>query len=620
MPNDIFYRDKITACDREIRRIQGKLNSIAVLRLVLFAALGYDIYVLIRDYSLPLLIAAFGLAAAFIICVNSYYRWKDRRRLWEKLRFVNSNELNVIDGSANGFADGAALLDSEGYLDDLDIFGPRSFFHLLNRTTTIKGREFLSAALRQPLLEPAAILTEQEAVRTLAAQTDLRQAITAHGLLNENTQARPTGDQPGAADFDNAGFRAWLETPAMFHRKPLRLAAMACLILINLIAIYIWLRSNDYTLLLTGVFVSRIVLAACGRYIGRQHQLIDHKKPVLDQYAGILATFNTIDAGHSSILRNLRDRTLTAHQVIRRLSSLANYFDHRTNGLVNLFLNTFLLYDLHCVIALERWKEAYRAGFPGWLEAAGEVERLNSLATFAFNHPDFAYPEPVEAVAAAPEPPAAFPASATGASALFIETTRIAHPLIPAARRIANDCTIGREEKLILVTGSNMSGKTTFLRTLGVNLLMAQCGLPVCAAAFRFTPMELLTSLRIDDSLMDQTSYFMAELKKLQRIVHRLQTGAPALVLIDEILRGTNSEDKTFGSEHFIHRLLQYNCLSLFATHDLTLGALERPGIISNYCFESVIEHDELHFNYQLQRGIARNRNASFLMKKMDII
>jgi DNA mismatch repair ATPase MutS len=196
------------------------------------------------------------------------------------------------------------------------------------------------------------------------------------------------------------------------------------------------------------------------------------------------------------------------------------------------------------------------------------------------------------------------------------------HPLIPASRRIANDLTVGRNESLILVTGSNMSGKTTFLRTLGVNLLMAECGLPVCATSFRFTPLHLLTSLRISDSLQEQTSYFMAELKKLQKIIGQLHTGAPALVLIDEILRGTNSEDKTFGSEQFIRKLLGHRCLSLFATHDLSLGELEHqlPGRISNYCFESVIENNELHFDYRLQRGIAHNRNASFLMEKMNII
>jgi DNA mismatch repair ATPase MutS len=167
-----------------------------------------------------------------------------------------------------------------------------------------------------------------------------------------------------------------------------------------------------------------------------------------------------------------------------------------------------------------------------------------------------------------------------------------------------------------------MSGKTTFLRTVGVNLLLAQCGSPVCAAAFSFTPMQLLTSLRISDSLQEQTSYFMAELKKLQQIVASLETGSPTLVLIDEILRGTNSEDKTYGSEHFARKLLGYRCLTFFATHDLALGALETelPGRVANYCFESVIEQGDLRFDYRLQRGIARNKNASFLMKKMGII
>jgi DNA mismatch repair ATPase MutS len=205
---------------------------------------------------------------------------------------------------------------------------------------------------------------------------------------------------------------------------------------------------------------------------------------------------------------------------------------------------------------------------------------------------------------------------------LHITATQLSHPLIPAKQRVPNDFTIGNKEKLILVTGSNMSGKTTFLRTTGVNLLLAQCGAPVCAAAFSFTPMQLLTSLRVSDSLQEQTSYFMAELKKLQQIIHSLQDGGPALVLIDEILRGTNSEDKTYGSEQFIRKLLLYPCLSLFATHDLSLGKMEeeKAGLISNYCFESIIEDDELHFNYKLQQGVARNRNASFLMKKMEII
>lgn len=603
MPTTEYYQQKIAAGNAAIRSIQENLNGMALLRLLSFSGIVFFLYLLGKQFSSLFLACAITCAALFILFINIYYRWKDDRRLQEKLVFVYTNELQLLTGNLNQFPDGAAFLDPENYLDDLDIFGRGSLFHRLNRTTTVKGRNALASRLRDSLVDPAAITREQTAIRVLAAQDLLRQLITAHGLLNEGKEE----------DIDPGNIREWLWTPPILYTHPLRQAGIYLLIAFNLFAIGYFFASNHYTFALAGAFLSRVILAAAGKYVARQHQHIDHKKALLDQYAGILATFESIDPQDSALLAGLRDQTANARQAFRRLAGISNFFDYRTNGLVNLWLNTFFLFDLHAALRLERWKAASQAAFPGWLEAIATIERLNSLATFACNNPDYTYPSPVASPIGSPEPRAAD-------RALFIEATQIAHPLIPADRRIANDCTIGRDEKLILITGSNMSGKTTFLRTLGVNLLMAQCGLPVCAKSFRFTPLELLTSLRIDDSLLDQTSYFMAELKKLQRIIRRLQSGASALVLIDEILRGTNSEDKTFGSEHFIRRLLQYHCLALFATHDLTLGTLEQPGSIANYCFESIIENDELRFNYQLQRGIARNRNASFLMKKMGII
>jgi hypothetical protein len=611
-----YYQQKIAAGNIDIRRIQNKLNGMALLRLASFAVICTFIYLLSVRFSFLWLGLLFAGVAAFIICINIYYRWKDDRRLQEKLLFVNTNELGLLGGSQNGFPDGAAFLSSDNYLDDLDVFGRGSLFHLLNRTTTLKGRNALAGRLSGTLTDPAAIRMEQAAIRVLAGQAGIRQLMTAHGLLNEGKEE----------DIDPGNIGHWLKTPPVLYGYTLRLIGIYLLIAFNIFSIGFWIDRNNYTFALAGAFISRILLAAYGKYVAMQHQQIDHKRALLDQYAGILAAFHTVDPQDSSLLAELRDRTANARGAFRRLAGISNFFDFRTNGLVNVWLNTFLLFDVHAVIRLERWKAASRSEFAGWLEAIATIERLNSLATFAYNHPDYSYPLPVDGAPGTGAGrtragvTAAAGAPAIGTPTLFIGATAVAHPLIPASRRVANDCTVGRDEKLVLVTGSNMSGKTTFLRTLGVNLLMAQCGLPVCASAFTFTPMHLLTSLRIDDSLLDQTSYFMAELKKLQRIVHRLQTGEPALVLIDEILRGTNSEDKTFGSEQFIKKLLQYNCLSLFATHDLTLGSLEQQGRITNYCFESVIENDELHFNYRLQRGVARNRNASFLMKKMDII
>lgn len=624
LSNNTVYRAKSEEYAVAIDELQRKLNGMSLVRVIIFAALGWDVYEMVHGYSLLFLLLALVLSGLFIFCINLHFSWKEKRRLLEKLRFVNENELQLLSGGVNSFPDGAAFLDADNYLEDLDIFGPRSLFHLLNRTTTVRGADALAHQLREPLLAAQRILQQQEAIRTLAPQTERRQLLTATGLVLQD--ATTQGPVKPYSDLDTESLREWLETPPRLLRNiPVRIAVYL-LCVFNAYAIYELFASNKYTLVLIGVAVSRGLWAFFSGYINRQHNLLGHKHALLDQYAGILAVFNAVDTGQSTILQEMRGHTGKAHTAIRRLSKLSSAFDNRLNLLVNLVLGNFFFYDLFCMIAAEKWKTRNRAGLLGWIDTVARVEALNTLATYAFNQPGNTYPEPIDETSRAPviaQLPVGAPAPAMDARpTLFIESTGLGHPLIPAERRVANDLTIGRSESLILVTGSNMSGKTTFLRTLGVNLLMAQNGLPVCATVFRFTPLQLLTSLRISDSLQEQTSYFMAELKKLQKIILRLQTGAPALVLIDEILRGTNSEDKTYGSEQFIRKLLGYRCLSLFATHDLSLGELEKelPGRISNYCFESIIENNELLFDYRLQRGIARNRNASFLMQRMQII
>jgi hypothetical protein len=462
-------------------------------------------------------------------------------------------------------------------------------------------------------LSPTAIRERQEAVKVLAAQTELRRLLTAKGLLAETVGGAGAGASATPGNMaDLRTLTDWLNmAPRLYPLVWLRVL-LGVMTVVNVGLLFYGFSEGNYKPVLYSIAISWVITGYFSKYVQRQHQLIGHKQAAFEQYADILSIFSGVDTGGSAVLVELRGRARQAHGAIRRLSRLTSFFDQRLNLLVFIFLNSLTFYDLQCTVALERWKERYREKFPGWIDAVGNIEALNSLATFAFNYPGYVYPVVNEGGAA----------KETEEPALFIEATQLAHPLIPANRRVANDFRIGLAEKLILVTGSNMSGKTTFLRTIGVNLLLAQCGSPVCAAAFSFTPMQLLTSLRISDSLQEQTSYFMAELKKLQQIVALLDTGGPALVLIDEILRGTNSEDKTYGSEQFVRKLAGHRCLALFATHDLALGALEGelPGVVANFCFESVIEAGNLYFDYRLQRGMARNRNASFLMKKMGII
>jgi len=609
-----FYESSIRSCAEKIRAIRRQINIVSLLRLLLFAGFIWMLYLLTRGFSLPLLILAVVMAALFIGAVNFYFRLKDERALWEKLLFVNTNELGLLKGQLNQFPDGAGRVDPEKdiYADDLDIFGPSSVFLLLNRTTTSHGTATLADLLRQNILVPDQIRQRQEAISALAGQADLRRLLTAKGLMTEG-KAGNLHDLIG-----------WLNMPSQIEQHKILRVAIAVLTAANVAAIFFWLSTNNYGPLVAGILICRIMIAWFSKSAHAQHQTIAEKHALLEQYADILSLFSTVDASASPTLQELKSRAQAAHTAIHQLSRLTSFFEQQHNLFVSAILNSLAYYNLQCMIALERWKKRYKTDYPAWIDAVGTIEYFNSLATFAFNNPEYIYPSPVEGSSATTSDaaPATADPSARETSRLYLSATGLAHPLIPPSRRVANDFSIGSSERLILITGSNMSGKTTFLRTIGVNLLLAQCGAPVCATSFRFTPMRLLTSLRISDSLQEQTSYFMAELKKLQRIVLRLRTGEPALVLIDEILRGTNSEDKTYGSEQFSRKLTEYHCLSLFATHDLTLGQLEQeyPGVIANYCFESIIEGDDLHFNYRLQQGIARNRNASFLMKKMDII
>ncbi|MBS1935688.1 MAG: hypothetical protein JST96_16935, partial [Bacteroidetes bacterium] len=535
--------------------------------------------------------SAFILLIIFSILVSISLKLQKQLALNEKLLFINTNENDILQNKPNQFDNGQSFLVAGSYFDDLDVFGQSSLFHLLNRTTTLHGSSQLAELLRKGILLKENIERYQQAVKTLATQTEKRQLLTANGLLYVEEKAT----------LDS--ITDWLKTKSrIIHQRWWKIVRWI-LPAFNLFAFFYYLATDELTFILYGAGAALLLTGRYLRYINEQHQLISKKQEILGQYASILNVFNSVDTGSSDELKKMQGTTVEAVRAIKQLARLSSFFDQRLNLLVALFFNSIFLYDLQILSMLEDWKENYKEKFEDWIHCVGEIECLNSFATFAFNNPDYTYP-------------------LVAKDKLLIQAVAAAHPLIHAGERVVNDFVIGEKDTLQLVTGSNMSGKTTFLRTIGVNLLLAQCGAPVCAASFVFSPMHIFSSIRISDSLQEHTSYFMAELKRLQQIILQLQNGKPALVLIDEILRGTNSEDKTHGSEQFIRKLLHYNCLSLFATHDLALSSLENefPQKISNWCFESVIENDTLHFDYKLQRGVAKNKNASFLMKKMDII
>ena len=586
-----LYRQKINHYTNELQSIQKKINWITILRFASFVCFAAGIYFCVHDFSYSSLFATILFFISFAVLVKIHFKLKDKKALNEKLLFINSNELGILHDEPNQFDDGKNFLTHESYFDDLDIFGQRSIYHLLNRTTTSHGSLQLSKLLSSPLLKKREIAIRQDAIKILSTDPGTSQMLTANGLLNQEK------------DGNLFGILGWLRTSGYMHKKRWLLIVRWALPLLNIAAIIFYLQTDNYLIIAGGVIASWIVIGFFSGQINKQHKEIGENQKILNQYADILKIFSNIKPSSSDLLKQLHGTSEQAHETIRKLSQLTSFFDQRLNMVVNILMNSLFLYDIQCLIALEKWKDQYKDEFENYIDCVGNIECLNSLGCFARNHPKYAYPTITEGT-------------------LFIEAKQIAHPLIPESECVPNDFLIGKENQTHLVTGSNMSGKTTFLRTIGINLLLAECGAPVCAAYFSFAPMGILSSIRVSDSLQEHTSYFMAELKRLQYIIAQLQCGRPFLVLVDEILRGTNSEDKTHGSEQFIRKLLQYNCLSLFATHDLSLSELENglPGRISNYCFESIIQDGQLHFDYTLQKGVAKNKNASFLMQKMGII
>ncbi|MEO8583332.1 MAG: hypothetical protein ABI415_06025 [Flavitalea sp.] len=586
-----FYSSKISQYSSRLKKIKRKSAIISVARLVSFLLFALTIYLYINNRSILLLSLLVLSLFLFITLIRVSASLSAKKNLTSKLLFINENEINVLDYKDNAFDDGASISNLSMHAIDLDIFGNKSVFHLLNRTTTAQGKDALAEILNIPQTHKEKIIAHQHAVSKLSSQPDIRQLMIANGLLQEK-------------EIDTVEeIIRWIDTEDRMTGKPWLNIIRFVLPAIAVGGFFLYLSDNNPIPFGFGIVFNLIILGKFGKYTMTQHQLIGKKEAVLQQYGTILKIFGKSADDGSVLLKELKNTSASARQEILSLSKLSSLFDQRLNILVGIFLNWFLLYDIHVMLALESWKKKNNNYFRQWIKTVGEIEKINSLATFSFNHPHFYVPQLSDG-----KP--------------FINAISMGHPLIPEGVQVTNDITAGENEQLLLITGSNMSGKSTFLRTIGVNVLFAQCGLPVCAKEFSLSPMHILSSIRISDSLQENTSYFMAELKRLKEIIDFLASGKPALVLIDEVLRGTNSEDKRYGSEELIKKLSAYNCLALFASHDLSLSALEDsyPGKVRNYCFESTITNGELKFDYQLHKGVATNKNASFLMQKMGII
>ena len=589
------YTERLSLTEGQLQQVKKQIFRISMLRLALFIAGIAGLYFFFNQTTLLIICICLTFLPLFIL-VKIHNRFFIRKEWLETQARIIQEELQALSGDYSSFEDGKEYVNPEHpYSFDLDIFGRRSLFQSINRTCTFFGKNRLAKWLQNHLHEKTSIEKRQEMVREISEHTLFREQFRVAGLVHHGQSS------------DGEKIQAWSQSPAQYLHAGWVKAFIWGVPVINsllLITSLIGWTSFSCLGLSFGIFlVLSFGIIKRATYI---QETYGKKLKSLNGYARLIALAKAEDwksAGMLELMERFNLNGQSPVQALQQLSKELDRLDLRNNQFLYVLLEGSIFFQLQEIVRIERWKVRYGQYISEWLETVGELDALCSLGTFAYNHPQYTYPELTEK-------PFCFLA------------TQMGHPLMPVSQCVKNDATIPSRPFFLIITGANMAGKSTYLRTIGVNYLLACVGAPVCCERLKLHPNQLITSLRTSDSLSDNESYFFAELKRLKRIIDLLNQGQQLFIILDEILKGTNSMDKQKGSFDLIRQFMQLKANGIIATHDLLLGSLIKqfPEKIRNYCFEADIKDNELTFSYKLREGVAQNMNACFLMKKMGII
>lgn len=591
---ELFYRQRIDDLTIKLNNLLKRKQLLGWTRFGILAATALLIW-LFSSYGIfvSAVICFIGLAI-FLLVVRKDLANKDSINHHERLIAINEQELLYLQHKYIHQKDGSEFYkDGHAYADDLDIFGRASLYQYINRTNSQQGNQLLADWLLAPTTSDE-IQARQKAVKELTQQTTWRQELQAHGSSSTITIAT------------EKKMEKWLREANQFIDKKIWHVVRFILPIIATGTLFCFLFDViTYQRFLQSLLVFTIIAFAITRMIiplYRKLNKITGQMEVLSNSIACIEQAEFKDPLLIEMKQQFHSGSNKASQQILQLKNIFNRFDYRLNPVVFVPLNIFLLWDLQQMLQLERWKQKNNQQINHWFHALAELETLNSLATLAFNHPHWCFPE-----LKTDEP-------------TFI-AEQLGHPLIEEQKNVLNDFSTTGKEQINLITGSNMAGKSTFLRSVGVNMVIAGMGAPVCAKQLTVTPLHVMSSMRIKDNLEESTSTFYAELKKLKQIIDAVNNNEPVFILLDEILRGTNSNDRHTGSKALIKQLLHHKATGILATHDLELANLanEFPAGIHNYHFDVQVNKDELYFDYKLKRGICQSMNASILMKKIGI-
>ncbi|PAM91501.1 DNA mismatch repair protein [Flavobacterium sp. IR1] len=587
------YQNKVAHYNELFDKINKRYNSISILRLVSVFLCLFSLFYYIKTNEILYVAFAILSFVGFIFLMRIHSRLSLQKQITAALLKINNNEISFLKREKLPFENGIEFNDfHHSYAYDLDIFGEHSLFQNLNRTATFVGKKTLANQLLEQL-PGEQILENQEAINELKTKIEWRQDFQALGIVSADTKSA-YDSLIHWNSFNNN----------VLSKVTIALSIVMPTLFFGFLAAYFITSKTVLLSYLTYIFIGNlIVLGRSFKRIQSEIAKADNIDKIIRQYSFLVQKIET-ENFHSKKLADLKKQLIfenaAASKHLKDLSELFSRMDTINNLVTAILFNGSFLFNLHVLKALLKWKQNYSPELEKWIAVIGEFEALNSLANLAYNNADFVFPEIN--------------------SEYKIGFKDLGHPLLNPATRVGND-THFYPESFIILTGSNMSGKSTFLRSLGVNMVLGGIGSVVCASEATLHPLPVLVSMRLSDSLADSESYFFAEIKRLKQIMDALEE-QPAFVLLDEILRGTNSDDKRNGTIEVVKKVIAKKAIGAIATHDIEvcLTTNEYPEVLTNQCFEVEIQNNELHFDYKLRNGICQNKSATFLMQKMGVI
>lgn len=587
------YTETIGRLQTERRKRKKKSQFLLSLKLVSFLAMAAFIYgACTMPYVLLFIALAVVCAAVYVFALIRDGRCiRDMERM-DALIKACQNELGYLKGDFRAFDDGARYASPEHeFAYDLDIFGPDSLFQRINRTRTEEGSDRLARKLSVLETDIETIKANQQAINDLSGRFDWRLRF----MAGEQVQSKfvQLCREMSSKSLSNAPVSP---VGKIQHLIPYASSALTLLALLGYICD--WWPGVWFSLLF---FMQLAVCVIRGKKM--QHTILATDK-LHHEFKGYLDLLREIqqEPFQAEALKHLQKQLFEGPEnsirAFRQLTRLQNLFDQRSNALMYVVLNGMFLYDLLLQRKFDEWMTRYLPHVETWVDQVSEFDALVSLGNYAANNPNNTIPQIL-----------------TEATDPVIRACDTYHPFLAHKQPVTNSFTLDKK-RIAIVTGANMAGKSTFLRTIGVNYILATTGAPVCAREFGFSIVSLFSSMRTADNLSRDISYFHAELLRLKQLIQHVRHQDYTLIILDEILKGTNSKDKLQGSILFLNEIARYNMSALIATHDLELARLEEKdaSLYQNYCFEIELAHD-IRYSYRIQKGVAQNLNASYLLQ-----